>query len=101
MNRSKIQTDSYLRAGCGFTLPPEKHRATFPAVRTVLVWNHEDSLHSLWRGTSAERQGVWRALEGAVQVLEVRKDYNRENQTANGCHGGDDATSLLRPRQCH
>src|SRR5215472_4976902 len=67
----------------------------------VLVWKYEDGLHALWRGASAERYGVWRAFKGAVQMLEVRKNDNCRDQAAHGRHRGDDAASLLRPRQCH
>src|SRR5947208_3505496 len=79
----------------------EKFRASSPAVRTVLVWNHEDGLHSLRRGTFTERHGVRRAHESAVQVLKVRKDNDCGNQAAHRCHRGDDTAPLLCPRRCH
>src|SRR5215472_15796885 len=70
-------------------------------LRTVLAWNYEDSLYSLRRRTFVKGYGIWRPLQGAVQVLEMRKDHDRGNQAANRLHRGDDSSSFLRARQCH
>src|SRR6266567_1109062 len=64
---------TYRRVGSRrITFPAERRRAISAAVRTVILWIYEDCLYSLRRGTFAERHGVWRAFQGAVQVLEVR-----------------------------
>src|SRR5689334_10970042 len=63
--------------GRGFTFPAEKLRAIFSATRTVLLWNHENCLYSLWRRASAQRHGVWQAFESTIQVFEMREKHDR------------------------
>src|SRR5438132_2498721 len=58
----------------------KKCRARSRGHRMVLILKYADGLHSLWRGTFAERGAIRRPYKSAVQMLELREDHDRGDQ---------------------
>src|SRR5260370_40204374 len=84
-------------AGTGrrFTFPPKHSPWSCKALLMVLILSYADSVHSLWCGAFVEGWRVRRPFEGAVQMLEMRKDHHRGDQAARGFHGSDVSASLV------